>query len=149
MTANKEPVWPLTPKIGGTKITAANTKSSGDGTIGTDIFKAFTAGSDGAFVSRIRLSCTATTAATATTATVARVYYSTVTAGATTGGTDTFLLAEQSLPSVSADATTTPVQIFDVPVNAPIPAGSTILVSTHHAPAANTVIEAIVFAGDY
>jgi FlaG/FlaF family flagellin (archaellin) len=149
MPANTNPIFSDTPNVNGCLITAALTKSNGDGTIATDIFKAFTAGADGAYVSKVRFSPCATTAATATTATVGRAYLSSQTSGATTGGTNTWLLGEVALPAQTADHSTNPTSPIEIPIGFAIPAGYTILVSTHAAPAANTQIEALVIGGDY
>jgi hypothetical protein len=149
MPANTAPIYTLPPSGVGCAITAALTKSNGDGTIGTDIFKAYTAGSNGAWLSKVRISLGATTAATATQATVARVYLSSATSGATTGGTNTFFIAEIAVPSQSADNTASATYPLDIPIGMAVPAGWTVLVSTHHAPAANSSVQAIVSAGDY
>jgi hypothetical protein len=149
MTANANPIFTATPNVGPVKITAANTKSSGDGTVGTDIFKAFTAGANGSWVSKVRSVAAATVASTTMQATVLRVYYSTVGSGTTTGGTDTFLIAEAAIPAQVADTTANPVNIIEIPINIAIPANSFIHVSTHAAPAASTVVEALVLGGDY
>src|SRR6266566_1177651 len=101
--ANTSPVFTLVPNVGLAAPSAANTKSDGAGTVGTDIFKAFTAGANGSFVTRVRINPVASAAGTATTATVGRVFYSTVTSGATTNA-NTFLLGEVTLPSVTADS---------------------------------------------
>lgn len=150
MPANTSPIFTLTPNVGKANITAANTSSSGTGNITTPtIFVAFTAGANGSFVSRLRFNVVATTAGTATTATVGRVYLSTISSGATTGGTDTWLLGEVTLPSVTADSSSAPTNPIEVMLNFAIPSGSTILVSTHAAPAANTSVQATCFGGDY
>lgn len=145
MAVTATPVFPQAPWLGAVRVTAANTSSQGGGTIGTDIFLAGTAGSNGGFVERVRFSPTAT-AATNTTATVARVFWSTVTSGATTNA-NTFLLGEVTLPLIAADNATAAVSIFDLPLNFPIPAGNTILVTNHAAPAANTAWVAVVVGG--
>lgn len=150
MPANTAPIFTLTANVGTVNVTAANTKSDGTGTgVGTDIFKAFTAGSNGSFVQRVRFNPVATTAATTTTATIGRVFYSTTGSGATTGGTNTWLIAEVTLPSVSADSSTAPTNPIEVMVNAALPTGSFIHVTTHAAPAANSSWQATVFGGDY
>ena len=70
MAGNTDPIYSKVGKISGVEVTAANTKSDGAGTIGTDIFLAFTAdATNGSFVRDIKTFLTATTAATATTAT--------------------------------------------------------------------------------
>lgn len=152
MAQNTAPIYTQVPKIGRaawTSSTTANTTSDGTGTIGTNILLVFTADStDGSFVSRIRLIPTATTAATATTATVARIYVSTQSSGATTSS-NTTLISEVACPSQTADQTTSAVNFYEVELGFALPASSTILVSMHHAAAANTKWEFICFGGDY
>lgn len=149
MPANTAPIFALTPNVGIGAPTAANTKSDGTGTIATDLFKAFTAGANGSFISKVRFCVTGTTAATTTTATVGRVYLSSKTSGATSPGVDTFLLGEVALPAQSADHSTNPSVPIDLLINQAIPAGWTILISTHAAPAAATSVQAVVYGGDY
>ncbi len=150
MAANTSPIFSLTPNVGGVAITAALTKSDGTASaIGTDIFKAFTAGANGSWVSKVRITLCATTAGTATTATVARIYASSRTSGATVGGTDTFQIGEITLASQTADSTSAAAFPYDLSLNFALTAAWTILVSTHAAPASNTVIEAVVFGGDF
>jgi hypothetical protein len=148
MAANTNPIFSLTPQVSAVAVTAACTKSDGAGTIGTDIFKAFTAGSDGSWVSRLRITPFASVAATATTATVARVFVSSATSGAVTSAT-CFLIGEVSLPSVTADHSTTAINPVEIPLNFALKASWTILVTTHAVPAANTGQMFTVFAGDY
>ena len=150
MAANTTPIFTLTPNVGVANITAANVKSDGTGTgVGTDIFKAFTAGTNGSFVARVRINVVATAASTASTATVCRIFYSTATSGATTGGTNTWLLGELALPSVTADSPTAPTSPLELMLNFALPTGSFIHVTTHAAPAASTSVQAVVFGGDY
>src|SRR5262245_8856730 len=149
MPANTSPIFTLTPNVGNAKITAANTNGAGTGTVATDIFKALTAGANGTFVQRVRFNPCATTAGTATTATVGRVFYSTITSGATTGGTDTWLIGEVTLASVTADSSSAPTSPIELMLNMAIPSGSFIHVTNHAAPAANTFWIVTVIAGDY
>jgi len=140
-----------TPKRGGctwVSGTTANTKNDGTGTIGTDILLAYTAGTDGAYIDRIRLHPVGTTAATATTATVGRIYLSTQTSGSTTNA-NTRLWQEVALPSQTTDQTTTGTVPIDIPMNIRLPGGDTILFSMHHAAAVNTMWEVTVLATDY
>jgi hypothetical protein len=146
MPANTSPIFTLTPNVGVIGVTAANTKSDGTGTVATDIFKAFTAGTNGSMVYKVRFSPTASAAATATTATVGRVFYSTVGSGATA---NTWLLAEVTLPTVTADSSTAPTNSIEVALNIAIPTGSFIHVTNHAAPAASTLWQIEVFGGDY
>ncbi len=152
MSANTAPIYPLTPNIGRTTFgSAALTKSDGSSGvtgIGTDIFKAFTAGANGSFIERIRLIPVATTAATATSPTVHRLYVSTVTSGVTTN-TDTTLFAEITAGAQTADATVTGIFFFEIPCNFKLNANWTILVSTHIINATNTNWEVIVFGMDF
>lgn len=134
--------------IGSARVTAANTSSTGSGTIGTDIFKLLTADAvSGTFIERVRCMPIATTA-TNTTATVLRLFASSVTAGATTSA-DTFLLAEVPLPASPADNAATAVNPIDIPLNFRLPAGWALLVTNHAAPAANTNWIATAIGGDY
>lgn len=150
MAGNTDPIYSKVGKISGVEVTAANTKSDGAGTIGTDIFLAFTAdATNGSFVRDIKTFLTATTAATATTATVVRYFASSATSGATTAS-NTHPLGEFAVASQSADnsgTATFPVAV--ITLNLPLPAGWTILVTNHAAPAANTKLKTVVFAGDY
>lgn len=147
MPAGTQPIFVDTPKASSVAVTAANTSSQGGGTIGTDIFLAYTAGPDGAYVAKVLFRATATTPTT-TTATVARIFWSTQASGATTNA-NTHLIGEVALPAVGADNATTPAPPVEVPLNLPLPANATILITNHAAPAANTQWKATVFAGDY
>lgn len=148
MAANTAPIFTKTPNLNGVSVTAANTRSDGNGTIGTDIFKAWTAGADGGYVEDVMLALTGTTANTTSTATVARIFASSQSSGATTVS-NTHLLAEVTLPAVTADSSTGATNTFRIPVNKPMPAGWTILVTNHAAPATNTAWHATVAGGDY
>ncbi len=149
MPANTAPIFTLTPNVGHAKVTAANTSSQGGGTIASDIFKAFTAGANGSFVTRVQFVPTATAAGTTTTATVGRVFLSTVGSSATTGASDTWLVAEVTLPQVTADSASAPANIIEVMLNFAIPAGTFIHVTNHAAPASSTAWIARVIGGDY
>jgi hypothetical protein len=149
MPANTSPIFTLTPNVGVAAVTAALTDSQGTGTVATNIFKAFTAGANGSFVWRVRWNPTASVAATTTTATVARVFYSTVGSGATTGGTNTWLIGEITLAAVAADHSTAPTSPLEIIINMAIPTGTFIHVSNHAAPAASTNWQAMCIGGDY
>jgi hypothetical protein len=151
MAANTTPIFPLTPNISAVQFGAtALTKSDGSAVtgIGTDIFKAFTAGAAGSFVERIRISPVATAAATATAATVHRIYVSSKTTG-NTANTDTFLIQEIGAAAQTADHSTNGTFFFDIPLNFKLPANWTILVSTHVVNNGSTNWTAVVFAMDY
>ncbi len=151
MAAGTTPIYTITPNIGMATwlpATTANTKSDGTGTIGTDILKAYTAGADGAFIQRIRLSPAASAASTATTATAARIYISSITSGATTNA-NTLRFDEVACPAQTADQATAANNVIEIPMGIAIPAGYTVLVSMHHSAAANTSWQFIVIASDY
>ena len=151
MTANTAPIYSITPKTGAATwlpATTANTKSDGTGTIGTDILLAYTAGSNGAFIQRIRLNPCASVASTATTATVARVFLSSVTSGATTN-LNTLRWDEVACPAQTADQTATANNFIEIPMGIAIAPNATILVSMHAAAAANTSWQFTVIGGDY
>ena len=148
MTANKQPIYTSVPDIGFVVIGAQNTKSDGTGTIGTDLWKAFTAGANGSYISKIRLNPTASVAASALAATVVRVFLSSQTSGATTTA-NTFLVGEYALGAQTADQTTTATFPIDIPMGFAIPANWTVLCSTHIVNNANTAWVAAVYGGDY
>lgn len=133
------------PSVG---ITAANTKSDGAGTIGTDLFLLYTAGADGTFIDTIRFMPTASAAATATALTTARIFFSSLATGATTNA-NTSLYQEVALPVASGDNSTLPNNPVDVPLGFRIPDSCSILVSNHVAPNANTAWVATLIGGDY
>lgn len=149
MPAGTAPIYVATPKSPAVLITAANTKNDGAGTIATDMFLLFTAGSNGAFVGKVRFVPSASVASTATTATVGRVYKSTQTSGATTNA-NTHRLDEVAISAQNVDQATAQLGFFECVLNMPLAAGEAILVSNHHTPAANTVVQAIgIGFGDY
>lgn len=151
MAANTSPIFTGTPKNGfnvWTSSTTANTKNDGAGTIGTDMLLLYTAGTNGAFIQKVRITISASTASTTTTNTVARVYRSTQTSGATTNA-NTFRLDEITLPSISADVATSSTNPYEIPLGVALAAGETILVSCHHAAAANSVWQFTAYASDY
>jgi len=151
MAANTAPIFTDIPVIGSGVWTAsltANTTSTGASTIGTTSLLIFSAGTDGSYINRIRMSPAASAAATATTASVARFYISTVNSGATTAA-NTFLFAEVACPAQTADQTTTATNFIEIPCGFYIPTTYYLLMSMHHAAAASTQWNCIVFGGNY
>jgi len=149
MAANTAPSFTKLGKMGGVELGAVNTKSDGSGTIGTDLWLAFTGeATNGSFIRFVRFQPTATTAATAMTPSTLRVFVSSATSGATTAA-NTTLWGEVAMTAQTADHSTNPTFPLDVPCNFWLPAGWTILVSTHVVAAANTKVKALVVAGDY
>ena len=149
MPVTATPVFAQAVNFGKVAITAANTKSDGSGTVATDIFLLATAGANGSFFEDVRFSFGASSAATATTATVGRVYIASTNTGALTAGTNSWLLGEVYMPSQTADSTNAATTAFSVPIYRKIPSGLYILVSTHHAPAANTSVHATLSGEDF
>lgn len=148
MPANINPIHTKNGNPGSVLIIAGNTSSQGGGTIGTDIFLADTLdANNGGFVQRVRFIPTATTPTT-TTATVGRVFISSVASGVTTS-VNTWLWQEAVLPAIAAANATAAVIYFDVLFGFALPAGTTILVTNHVTPAANTAWRAVVIGGDY
>ena len=149
MAGNTAPIWTKTPGLGGVEITAANTKSDGQGTIATDIFLVATLdATNGGFVRDVTFWHTATTAGTATTATVGRVFACSASSGAVTAA-NTHPLGEVAIASQTADSSSLATYPVVVPINRALPPGTSILVTNHAAPAANTKIKAVVNYGNF
>ena len=158
MPANTSPIFSLTPNVGRVLIGTTSAQVKSDGTsagTGTDLmYSAFQAGSNGSFVQRVRFNCVASAAATNSIATTLRVYLTTVNtavgsaAGATTNA-NTFLLAEVSVPIISASNSTNATNYYEVPLNIAIPSSTWIYVSQHVAQTTNQAWNAKVFGGDY
>jgi len=150
MPANAAPIFTLTPNTGFAIITtaAANVSSAGGGTVGTDIFKVFTAGANGSFIQRLRFMSAASAAAVVGVATVLRVFLSTVGSGATAAA-NTQLIAEVSVPAISSAHSTGATNYYDVPLNFAIPTGYFLHVTQHVAQTANQNWVATAIGGDY
>jgi len=149
MPANTSPIYTLTPDLSKVNLVGniALATSDGVGTVGTNLFLLLTGAANGSFVSRIRIHAYAT-APTNTAATVLRFYASSVTAGPTLA-TNTFLFQEIGVGILAASNATTALTPIEVPVNWAVPAGETILVSSHANLAANTGFQIIAIGGDY
>lgn len=150
-TPNSQAQFTNAGRVSGCSVTAGNTNSEGTGTIGTDTFVVLQAGANGSYVENVRWMPTASTP-TSTTATVGRLYKSTKTSGATTGGTDTFLIAEVTLQSENADSASAQVQPVDVPLPGNgfrLGANETLLAQNNVAPAANSAWQCVAYGGDY
>jgi hypothetical protein len=149
MPANTAPIFSLVPNVDSVSITtaSANTSSAGGGTVGTDIFKLFTAGANGSFLQRIRFMSVAS-APTSSVATTLRIFISTVGSGSTTAA-DTFLIGEISVGVVASDAATAATNFYDFILNMAIPSGMFIHVSQHVAQTTNQNWVATAIGGDY
>ena len=158
MPANTTPIFSLTPNIGTVLIGTTSAQVKSDGTsagTGTDLmYSAFASGTNGSFVQRVRFNCVASAAAVNSVATTLRVYLTTVNtavgsaAGATTNA-NTFLLAEISVPIISASNSTNATNYYEVPLNIAIPTGRWIYVSQHIAQTSNQAWNVKVIGGDY
>jgi hypothetical protein len=154
MAANSAPIFSRGGALGFARINAVNIKSDGSGTIGTDIFKAFSADtSNGGFVQKVRISLCATAAGTAASfgGGVVRAYISTVSSGATTSA-DTHLWAEVGIPgfTVDGDAGNNPIPSFEISFGVALEPGQHVHVSLGAASlVANCELKAVVVAGKY
>jgi len=155
MPANNDPIYTLTPNIGRVKIPTATAQVKSDGTSagsGSDlVYKAFTAGANGSYVDRVKFMATGAAAAVSSVATTLRVYLSTVASPGATAATDTWLIGECSIPTISAAVShsTNAVSPYEVPVGFAIPTGTYIHVSQHVAQGTNMSWNAVVIGGDY
>lgn len=149
MPGNQNPIFSKIGATGSVYVTAGNARSDGTGTVGTNMFLAFTSdATNGSYVQRIRFTPISSSVGTSTTATVGRVFLSNVASG-TTSNTNTYLFQEVVLPSVSAANASNATVAVEVPLNFALPAGATILVSTHASPVTNTAWVAQVIGGNY
>ncbi len=150
MAGNASPQFCKNGVIGTPALLAtACVRSDGVTTIATDSYLLLTAdATNGTLVEYVRLIPVANAAGIATNATVIRFFLSTVTAGATTTN-NTHLIKEVALGIVTASSATVPLNEFDVLLGIRIPAGLTLLATTHIGAAANTWYKAIAFGGDY
>lgn len=148
MAANTNPIYSLTPNVVGVACGGtANIDATGIGTIGTDSFLCFTAGSNGSWVEKVRFSPGATVAATATTATTLRVFLTT--ASTATTAANTHLVAEVAAAAQTAAHSTNATFYIDVPLGFAIQSGMKVIVTNHVVNASNTGWKAVCFGGDY
>jgi hypothetical protein len=133
---------------------AALTTSDGSGgTIGTNIFLAFTPGANDSYVECVRIAAVGSVASAATNATTVRIYLSTISSGSTTTS-NTWLFDEIALPSITTDAPTAAINLYDFSIADAIQGSGAatplfILVSSHVINASNTSLRATTFANDY
>ena len=147
---NNDPIYTRVGAMSSVVLSAANTKSDGTGTIGTDIFIAATVdATNGGFVRDVTFYPTSSVANTAmTTNSIGRVFFSSATSGATST-TNTHPQGETLLTAVTASSSTVSNAPIVFPLNKPVPPGWTILVTTHATTAANTAWRAVVTFGAY
>ena len=148
---NTAPIYTGIPKVSGTRITAAVNNSQGSGTIGTEHFLAFSAGTSGSYLQKVRFTLGGATANTASTAAVLKVYLSTQSSGAITSA-NTWLIQEVTAATQTPNVVTTltgATYPIDVALNFPIQTGYNILVGVSAVTGANTVWVATTYGGDY
>ena len=145
MPANTSPIFSV---VGATDSVAtnnsglvvgptANTAQDGTGTL----YKAFTAGSNGSYVQKIRFRPVGSPAAT-----VARVFISTST---TTSATNTWLYDEITLPAVTVSQTAAS-SVFELPLNIAVDSNYLLYVTFGTSTgAAGTGYSVVTIAGDY
>jgi hypothetical protein len=154
ITPNTLPNFTQSANISSVAVTAANTSSEGGGTVGTNIFLAYSPGANDSYVDFLRWMPTASAAGTNTTATVGRVFISSVNSGATTSA-NTFLIYEVVLPQVSADSASGANNPIDVPLGFRLPGSNAavgamyLLVTNHAAPATSTQWVTTTFGANY
>lgn len=156
--ANTAPIFSLTPNVGAVLIGTTSAQVKSDGTSagsGTDLmYSVFATGASGSFLQAVRFNVVASAAATNSVATTLRIYESTVStsvgsaAGATTNA-NTHLIAEVSVPIISASHSTNATNYYEIPINKAFPTGRWILVSQHIAQTTNQNWKAHAFGGDY
>jgi hypothetical protein len=158
MSANTQPIFTSVPNVSQTGIGTTSAQVKSDGTCagsGTDLmYCVFVAGANGSFLQKIRFNPVASAAATSSVATTLRVYMSSVTGvtgsavGATTNA-NTYLLAEISVPIISASNSTNAANYYEIPFNIPVPVNMYIHVSQHIAQTTNQRWNATAFGGNY
>jgi hypothetical protein len=148
-TANTAPIWSAAPTTGTVAIGQASTNvnTSAPGAIGTNCFLAFSTGTDGAFIQKVRFTFSSTTSAINSVATKLQIYLSTVSSGSPTAAEATLLIDVQA--AAQTLNTTTAPYIIEVPLNVGIQASRHILVAQSIAQSANANWNAMVFAGNY
>lgn len=150
MPANTAAIFSLTPHVEGSPAliaTAATVPYDVSGTIGTDIYKLFTAGANGSFVERIRFQYLAN-GTTTSVAAVMRIYISSVASGTCTNANTQFY-ESVVLPATGALNTTAINPMIDVPFNFPLAPNQTILAKISVSQSANTGWNSTTIAGDY
>ena len=145
MPANTSPIYSI---VGATDSVAANntglivgptanTAQDGTGTL----YKAFTAGSNGSYVQKIRFRPVGSPAAT-----VARVFISSST---TTNATNTWLYDEITLPAVTLSQTAAS-SVFELPINVALDPNYLLYVTFGTSTgSAGTGYSVVTIAGDY
>lgn len=147
MPANTSPIFSVTPRTSSVRVSAATTASDGTGTVGTNMYLAFTPGTNGSYLQRVRFSLSESTMSTASAAATLRVSIATTNTGTLTTA-NTFLYQEINAAAQTPTTTSSSYPI-DIPLNFAIPSNQYVMVSTSVAASANTAWVAMVIGGDY
>lgn len=147
MPANNSPIFTGTPRVSSIRVSAATTASDGTGTVGTNMYLAFTPGSNGSYLQRVRFSLSEATMSTASAAATLRVGLADTTTGTLT--TSNYALYQEINAAAQTPTTTASSYPIDIPLNFAIPSDKYVMVSTSVAVSANTAWVATVIGGDY
>ena len=147
-TLNTAPIFSGVGKVGITTIGQGTSNlNSQSPVIGTNVFVAFSSGSSGSYVQKVRFQYTSTTSAINSVATVFKIYYSTVNTGTPTV-TQIALIADIQAPAQTVTTSTSTYPI-EVPLNFAMPASTYLLVGQTIAQTAGSGYSVTVYGGDY
>lgn len=149
MPANNSPIFTGTPRVSSVRISAATTASDGGGTVGTNMYLAFTPGSNGSYLQRVRFSLSESTMSTASAAATLRVGIASTSVGILTTSPANYFLYQEINAAAQTPTTTASSYPIDIPLNFAIPSNQYVMVSTSVATNANTAWVATVIGGDY
>lgn len=147
MPANNSPIFTGTPRVSSVRISAATTASDGTGTVGTNMFLAFTPGTNGSYLQRVRFSLSESTMSTASAAATLRIGIADTTTGTLT--TSNYALYQEVNAATQTPTTTASSYPIDVPLNFAIPSNKYVVVSTSVGLTTNTAWVATIIGGDY
>ena len=153
MAGNVQPRYTTLANVSSVLIPRTTAQVKSDGTsagAGVDfMYKVFTAGANDSFLEKIQFKCVASAAAVTSVATTLRAYLSSVASPGATTNADTFLIGEISVPAIVSSHSTNATNVFELPINYPIPTGWYVHVSQHVAQTANQAWLATAIGGDY
>lgn len=148
---NTAPVYSYVSGVTGSALitTAATLVHDISGTIGTDIYLAFTSdATNGGFVQRIRFKYAGNSTTTSNPA-IMKVWLSTVSTGTPTIGTQAWLWDTVALPATGALSTTATAGVYEIPFGFALPPSMSILCKITVSQPANFGWLATVIAGKY
>lgn len=151
MPANVQPIFSKAGDIQMSDLirVAATNVHDISGTIGTDIYKVFTADStNGGYLQKLRFKY-ASNGTNTSIAAVLKIWISSVTSGSPTIGSQAVLWDEIPLPATGALSTVAPAQTYEVSFNLALPAGWCVLVKITVSQTANCGWLCTPVAGKY